>query len=109
MGVFTWQDGSTYEGFWQGGKKAGVGVFRPAPHTQGVPGSDPSVRPAAVAAQQQQAAGAGDGPSPPRSPLGSPTAADAPLDSPAAATGSLRQIAAFASGGAAGGAAAADS
>jgi hypothetical protein len=43
--VFTWRDGSTYEGFWEGGKKTGVGVFRPAPHTPGAaPGSDPVAR-----------------------------------------------------------------
>lgn len=28
--MFTWHDGSTFEGFWVKGKKEGVGVFRPA-------------------------------------------------------------------------------
>ena len=28
IGIFTWADGSTYNGFWQGGLKAGVGVYR---------------------------------------------------------------------------------
>lgn len=31
VGMFTFRDGSTYEGFWHTGKKHGVGVFRPAP------------------------------------------------------------------------------
>lgn len=30
MGMFTFRDGSTYEGFWRKGKKHGVGIFRPA-------------------------------------------------------------------------------
>ena len=30
IGIFTWADGSTYNGFWRGGLKAGVGVYRPA-------------------------------------------------------------------------------
>jgi hypothetical protein len=28
--MFTFRDGSTYEGFWHRGKKHGVGIFRPA-------------------------------------------------------------------------------
>lgn len=31
VGMFTFRDGSTYEGFWHKGKKHGVGLFRPAP------------------------------------------------------------------------------
>lgn len=78
--MFTWRDGSTYEGFWEGGKKTGVGVFRPAPNTPALPASDTSARPMHrpvgedASAEMEQ----------PRSPLGSPTAADAPLDSPSA-------------------------
>jgi hypothetical protein len=30
VGMFTFRDGSTYEGFWRKGKKHGVGIFRPA-------------------------------------------------------------------------------
>ena len=30
IGIFTWADGATYNGFWAGGAKAGVGVYRPA-------------------------------------------------------------------------------
>lgn len=30
VGMFTFRDGSTYEGFWHKGKKHGVGIFRPA-------------------------------------------------------------------------------
>ena len=30
IGIFTWADGSTYNGFWCGGLKQGVGVYRPA-------------------------------------------------------------------------------
>jgi hypothetical protein len=30
IGIFTWADGATYNGFWAGGAKQGVGVYRPA-------------------------------------------------------------------------------
>ena len=30
IGIFTWADGSTYNGFWAGGAKSGIGVYRPA-------------------------------------------------------------------------------
>lgn len=30
VGMFTFRDGSTFEGFWHRGKKHGVGIFRPA-------------------------------------------------------------------------------
>lgn len=88
VGVFTWQDGSTYEGFWLNGRKDGVGVFRPAPHTQGMPGSDRSVRPLA----DRQPAGVSDGPSPPHSPVAQAASPDLPLDSPAAAGRAVRQL-----------------
>lgn len=88
MGVFTWQDGSTYEGFWLNGRKDGVGVFRPAPHTQGMPGSDPSVRHLA----ERQPAGVSDGASPPHSPVVQAASPDLPLDSPAAAGRAVRQL-----------------
>lgn len=29
MGMFTWADGTTYEGFWRGGQKHGIGLYRP--------------------------------------------------------------------------------
>jgi 1-phosphatidylinositol-4-phosphate 5-kinase len=80
IGVFTWRDGSTYEGFWEGGKKTGVGVFRPAPNTPALPASDTSSR----LTQRPVGDDAGADMEQPRSPLGSPTAADAPLDSPSA-------------------------
>ena len=88
VGVFTWQDGSTYEGFWLNGRKDGVGVFRPAPHTQGMPGSDPSVRHLA----ERQPAGVSDGASPPHSPVVQAASPDLPLDSPAAAGRAVRQL-----------------
>ncbi len=94
VGVFTWQDGSTYEGFWLGGRKEGVGVFRPAPHTQGMPGSDPSVRPP----PGRQPAGVADGTSPPHSPVAQAAATDLPLDSPAAAGRAVRQLASLQQG-----------
>jgi hypothetical protein len=49
--VFTFRDGSTYEGLWQKGRKHGIGVFRP-PAGAGRP------RGAALQATQGQAAGA---------------------------------------------------
>lgn len=94
VGVFTWQDGSTYEGFWLNGRKEGVGVFRPAPHTQGMPGSDPSVRPLG----ERQPAGVADGASPPHSPVGQAVMADGPLDSPAASGRAVRQLASLTQG-----------
>ena len=30
IGIFTWADGATYNGFWAAGAKQGVGVYRPA-------------------------------------------------------------------------------
>ena len=30
IGIFTWADGATYNGFWASGAKQGVGVYRPA-------------------------------------------------------------------------------
>lgn len=80
MGVFTWRDGSTYEGFWEGGKKTGVGVFRPTPR---VPGALPDVE--APAWPALRAPGEEGEEAAPRSPVGSPTSVDGPLDSPAAA------------------------
>lgn len=29
--MFSWPDGGTYQGFWKGGKKHGLGVLRPRP------------------------------------------------------------------------------
>ncbi|KAL4451482.1 hypothetical protein ABPG75_007144 [Micractinium tetrahymenae] len=88
VGVFTWRDGSTYEGFWEGGKKTGVGVFRPAPRAPGaLPSNEAVARPAArVPGEDGNEAAA------PRSPVGSPTAADAPLDSPAAAAAAQHRL-----------------
>ena len=31
LGIFTWSNGSTYDGFWQMSLKHGLGVYRPAP------------------------------------------------------------------------------
>lgn len=84
--MFTWRDGSTYEGFWEGGKKTGVGVFRPTPRAPGgLPDSEAWTRaaPRGFEAEAEEA---------PRSPLGSPTSADAPLDSPAAAAASRHRL-----------------
>lgn len=94
VGVFTWRDGSTYEGFWEGGKKTGVGVFRPTPRAPGaLPDSEASARLAARAAAEER------GGASPRSPMGSPTAADAPLDSPAAAAATRHRLDLLAPGG----------
>lgn len=35
IGVFRFADGATYEGFWKGGRKVGIGVFYPAPPPSG--------------------------------------------------------------------------
>jgi 1-phosphatidylinositol-4-phosphate 5-kinase len=39
VGMFTFRDGSTYEGFWHRGKKHGVGIFRPAAAVQSLLGT----------------------------------------------------------------------
>ena len=78
--MFTWRDGSTYEGFWEGGKKTGVGVFRPAANTPALPASDTSSRPLQLPVGEDAGAEAEQ----PRPPLGSASMADAPLDSPSA-------------------------
>jgi hypothetical protein len=50
LGVFTFRDGSTYEGLWQQGRKHGVGVFRPPAGPDAVAASA-----AAAAAAQRRA------------------------------------------------------
>ena len=76
LGVFTFKDGSTYDGFWKRGKKHGIGVLRPAP---------------AIEPRQNRSSG-GTGPPPPPSHNISP-------DAPAAAAAAAGADAAIASAG----------
>ena len=60
IGIFTWADGSTYNGFWQGGLKAGVGVYRPA-STDNKRATTPSERHATQPAASELVKAAHDG------------------------------------------------
>jgi 1-phosphatidylinositol-4-phosphate 5-kinase len=64
IGIKTYEDGSMYDGFWQDGKKHGLGAYRPPPpedasRRQSLAAWQTPPAAAAAAAQQQQAGGGG--------------------------------------------------
>lgn len=86
--MFTWRDGSTYEGFWVKGRKQGAGVFRPTAHRlNGIGGGGGAALEAITSRTSSSEAVAEDGRAGPAALAAAPAlaAVDVPLDSPSAA------------------------